>query len=246
MKRIFLLLVLIVFQAHPVFSQDSMKFVYFENFAPYSWETDSQVRGFLIDVVNHIVRNKMGLPVSHAGYPWKRAQKMVEMNQADAFITVPTEQRRAYTVIGSEPVFIDEMTLFTHKDNRKVRNLKTGCTISDLKPLHLVDFIGNGWAERNLKGLDVFWVPTMDQALFLLFNNRYDVFIGGAKYVRYNIKRLGYEKTVVATPIVLDSIPFNLCIGKQSAFVSILQDFDKALKNLRRTGELEDIFAKYR
>jgi polar amino acid transport system substrate-binding protein len=236
---------LLVCLAHPAFSQDCMTFVYFENFAPYSWSVDNRMQGILIDIVNEAVQKELGIPVCHAGYPWKRAQKMVEAGQADAFISTPTDKRMAYTIISKEPVTAHLMTLFTHKGNRKVRNLQTVGSISDLNLFTSVNYIGNGWAEKNLKSLDVHWTPTMDRALFLLANSRYDIYVGSATNVRFNLKRLGYRQQIVETPIVLDVITHNLCIGKQSAFVAILPAFDDVIRKWRTTGRLQEIVAKY-
>lgn len=222
-----------------------MRFVYFENFAPYSWTVDDRMQGILIDIVDAVVQREMGIAVSHEGYPWKRAQKMVAANEADAFITTPTKKRRTYTIISKEPVTLHAMMVFTHKDNRKVRELKKIDTIAGLQSFTTVNYIGNGWAEKELKGIDVYWVPTLDQALFLLANNRYDLYVGSATNVRYNLKRLGYKETIVATPIVLDSISHNLCVGKQSPYVNILPAFDEAVRKLREAGALQAIIARY-
>ena len=245
MKSICALFILLVCFAYPAFSQDFMAFVYFENFAPYSWRIDNRMQGILIDIVNETIQKELGIPVSHAGYPWKRAQKMVEAGQADAFITTPTEKRRAYTIISKEPVTAHLMTLFTHRDNRGVRNLQTADSISDLNLFSSVNYIGNGWAEKNLKSMDVHWTPTQDRALFLLANNRYDIYVGSATNVRFNLKRLGYQKQIVETRIVLDVITHNLCVGKQSPFVKILPAFDKTIRKWRATGRLQEIVARY-
>lgn len=245
MKFVCTLIFLLVLTVPPAFSQGPMKFVYFENFAPYSWKVDKRMRGILIDIVNEVVRGELGIAVSHEGYPWKRAQAMVATNEADAFITTPIEKRRAYTIVSEEPVTLHAMTVFTHKDNRRVRALETIDTIAALQLFTAVNYIGNGWAEKKLQGVDVYWVPTMDQALFLLANNRYDFYVGSATNVRYTMKKLGYEKKIVATPIILDSISHNLCVGKRSPYVTILPAFDEAIKKLRKAGALQKILARY-
>ncbi|WP_246804145.1 hypothetical protein [Desulfosarcina cetonica] len=78
------------------FAEDPMKFVYFEDFAPYSYREDGCMKGILIDVTDRIVRTQMGLLVRHTGYPWERAQAMVRTGEADAFISVPTPARSVY------------------------------------------------------------------------------------------------------------------------------------------------------
>lgn len=230
----------------PAFAEDPMKFVYFEDFAPYSYREDGCMKGILIDVTDRIVHTQMGLLVSHTGYPWERAQAMVRTGEADAFISVPTPARRAYTIIGRVPVSTVTVALFSNPENSRVREIETVKTVSDLLRFTTVSYIGNGWTRKNLGKRQVAWVPTLDRALFLISQNRYDVYIGGAISTGYHIKQLGYEKTVIQLPNVLESTSLNLCIGKSSAYASILPAFDTALRALIDGGELERIHAAYR
>ena len=58
----------------PLVAQETMKFVYFNNFPPYSWEDDSgQMQGILIDIVNEAIQTRMGIPVLHQGYQFCRS-----------------------------------------------------------------------------------------------------------------------------------------------------------------------------
>lgn len=159
MKRAYTL-ILLLFWLGPSAAQEPMRFVYFDDFAPYSRETDGRMEGIFIEIVDTVITEGMGVPVSHAGYPWERAQRMVAAGKADAFITVPTPKRRAYCEIGKAAVTVFSLNPFTHKNNRKMDALKEIETIQDLSGFSIVNYIGNGWALKNLAGMDIFWTPT--------------------------------------------------------------------------------------
>ena len=245
MKKTILFLVFLLF-AVPLYAQDTMRLVYFENFPPYSWREDDQMQGILIDVVNEAVQVRMGIPVSHEGYPWARAQRMVRSGEADAFVTIPTKERKEYTQVSSEPVIVTELTLFTNKNHERMDEFKNIKTISDLKPFSLVDYIGNGWAHENLAGFNVDWSPHMDNVLHKLANHRGDIFVEISQVTHYAIKQLGLEDIIVEIPTVLDSATFNLCIGNNSPFVNIIPKFDEVISAMRNEGKLQEIYDKYR
>lgn len=222
-----------------------MRFVYFDDFAPYSWKTDGRMEGIFIELVNTVIAEGMGIAVHHAGYPWERAQRMVEAGQADAFITVPTPKRRAYCDISKAALTIFSLSPFTHKNNPRMDALKRIETIQDLSEFSIVTYTGNGWAKSRLAGMNIFWTPTRDNALFLLFKNKYDLFVGAPKTVAFVLKRLGYEGDIIQLPAVLETTPFNLCVGKQSAHRHILPDFDAAIEAMRASGRLQAITDRY-
>ncbi|MCP4673083.1 MAG: transporter substrate-binding domain-containing protein [Desulfobacula sp.] len=204
------------------------------------------MKGILIDIVTDVIQNQMGIQVSHEGYPWARAQLLVKNNEADAFVTVPTPERRKYTKISSEPIFSLAITSFTSKKNKDINDLKNVKTFSDLKKFTLINYIGNGWAKKNLADLNVYWVPSLDKTLELLAYNRYQVYVGSSKTVHYNLKRLGFQDKVLEIPNVIDSVSLHLCIGKESAFVHIIPKFNETIIAERKKGNLQKIFNKYR
>lgn len=245
MKKIILLLVFLLF-AVPLYAQDTMRLVYFENFPPFSWREDDQMKGILIDVVNEAVQVRMGIPVSHEGYPWARAQNLVKNGEADAFVTIPTPERKEYTKVSNQPVITTKVTLFTNINHERMDEFKNIETISDLKPFSLVDYIGNGWAHENLAGFNVDWSPYMDNVLHKLANNRGDIFVQVSQVTHYAVKQLGLQDIIVEIPTVLDSATFNLCIGHSSLFVDIISKFDETLNDMRNDGKLQEIYDKYK
>lgn len=63
---------------------------------------------------------------------------------------------------------------------------------------------------------------------------------------RFKLNQLGLSGLVVEVPLLLSSTPFNLCIGKHSRFNARITEFNSALQQLRESGELARITARYR
>lgn len=229
-------MVIILFSTS-AFTKNTMKLVYFDNYAPFSWEVNSKMKGILIDVITEAVEVEMGIQVSHEGYPWARAQKMVLINEADAFVTVPTPERRRFTEISTEPVISVDFSIFVSKENTNIETLNNVKTVSDLSGFRLVNYIGNGWAKHNLSNMDVFWVPTLTDVIHLLANNQYDAFVDVSQVVRFNLQRLGYQEEVIEFSNTIDSTSFNLCIGKKSPYLSILPKFNEIIRKMKKSGK---------
>jgi polar amino acid transport system substrate-binding protein len=246
MKKCLLAVMIVVMASGQVFGQEAMKLNYL-NFAPFSWKgTDGQMKGIFIDVHNEALGKRMEIPVTHTEYPWKRAQWMVKTGESDAFTTVPTSERREYTEISSEPVVISDMVLFANKKNPKIGEFEKIKTISDLKGFKLLDYIGNGWAEKNLAGLDVVWGNDIEQILKTLAAGRGDIFIHPVHVTVYNIKKMGLQDQILKINNVMESVSFNLCIGKKSSYANILPKFDETIREMRKDGTLQKIYDAYR
>lgn len=239
------LLVCMTYTAH---AQDAqvMQLVYFNDYAPFSWENEQQVmEGILIDVLTEAIQHRLGIQVSHTGYPWKRAQELVRQGNADAFCTVPTEERRTYTEVSAEPVILATFTVFTRADHPELEKMKMIEAISDLSAYKLGHFRGAGWAQTNLEGMDVMWATTLEAVLGNLVKGRFDIHPGASQVVRFTVKQMGLTGQITEIPTVLDSQSFNLCIGKQSSFVDSLSEFDKTLQEMKADGTLQRIYEKY-
>lgn len=246
---VYMMIILIIILFSGISSaQDTMKIVYFNNFPPFSWEDNQNrlMKGILIDVLNEAIQNHMGIRLSHKGYPWLRAQKMVESGQADAFVTIATLQRRKYTEISREAVLTRQATLFAQKGHDKMEEFRKIETLSDLKGFKLLDYIGNGWAEKNLSGFKRDMSSTLDSVFKKLAHGRGELTVQNSQVSNYTIKELGLTDKIVEIQTVLASDTFHLCIGKKSPYVNILADFDETIRKMQKSGILQTIYDQYK
>lgn len=247
MKKLIVIIACILFFPPPLFAQDTMKLVYYNDFAPFSWEDgEKQMHGILIDVINEAIQKQMGIHISHKGYQWARAQKKVRDGEADAFITVPTSARREYTKINTEPVIVGKVTIFTSKDNAKMEELKKIRKPSDLKDFKILDYLGNGWAKKNFSDFNVDWYARIDDVLLKLAKGQGDVFVHSSQVANYIINKLGLKEQLIEIPIILELIDFNLCIRNDSPYINIITEVDEIIRKMRDDGRLQEIYDKYK
>jgi len=247
MKKLIIVIACILFFASPLIAKDVMKLVYYNDFAPLSWEdSEKQMHGILIDVINEAIQKQMGIHISHKGYQWAKAQKIVRDGEADAFITVPTPARRKYTKISTEPVIIGKVTIFTSKDNAKMEKLKKIRKLSDLRDFKILDYTGNGWAKENFSDFNVDWYARADDVLLNLAKGQGDVFVHSSLVANYLINKLGLKEQIIEIPVVLETVDFNLCIKNDSPYISIIAEFDEIIRKMRDDGSLQKIYDKYK
>ncbi len=245
MKKLIVFFVTTILMSVQAYALEPMKLNYLK-YPPLGWEENGKMKGIMVDVLNEALQQRMGIKILHHQYPWKRAQLLVKDGEADGFTTVPTPERREFTNISNEPVIIVNVTMFTQKGSTKIKKIQAVKKIPDLKDFQLLDYLGNGWAKKNLAGLNVIWAPGMDSVLNMLAMGRGDIFVQNSLVTHYNIKRLGLQDKIVEIPNSLSAVPFNLCVGKKSSYVNILPEFDKILKEMREDGTLQKIYDSYK
>ena len=214
--------------------------------APYiSASPDNEPIGLFYDIIGMAFK-RMETPFKYEVYPWKRAQKLVQKRKADALITVPTTKRLEYLVPSQEPVFVMKYKIFTQKDNPNIHKIKSIKTLSGLNGLKIIDYIGDGWAEKNLNQFDVHWAPNLTLACLMIAGHRGDVFVQDEVMVRHAIKNakekerasfLGCDR-IVSFDAPVSQINFHLLVHKESAFLYLLPKFDETIRSMHKDGTI--------
>jgi polar amino acid transport system substrate-binding protein len=241
--RAALLILFCLFSCH-VQGQQPLKLVYFNDFAPYSWLDNGQMKGIYVDILQEALHSRMNFQVSHEGFPWARAQAKVESGLADAFITVPTKQRSVYTNF-SDSVLELTTQVFVRASHPNLENMKNITDISQLKGYILVDYVGNGWATNALKDMNVHWLARFDQIFPYLLKSRGDAHAADGHMVRYNLKKMGYKDKIIEMPHPVASLSAHLCLGKKSQYAGLLKTFNQTIKIMKQDGTIDNIFRQY-
>ena len=217
---------------------------YFYDFAPFSFrDADGRVRGVLIDCAR-LLCGGLGYRMTQGGFPWARAQAMVRDGQLDGFCTVPTEIRRAYVYFCDTPVLIEGHSLFHRKGDRRFEGMVSK---ADLAPFGLADYLGNGWAEKNLDGLNVDWLSNWESIPQKILAGRADAFVGEDTVARYKLRRLGLADDFGVTPAPYFSAS-NFTFGLRKTYpdaASLIAEFDIKTKALASAGRFRDIVRHY-
>jgi len=217
----------------------------FAEYKPYSWVDDrGEVVGIEIDVLREAIHDRMRVPVSFQVLPWARAQMLVKQGEADAFVAFPSEQRKLYTKVSKEAVTTWGVSIFAPTQGLHIKELSKIREIAELKSYTLGSMIGNGWANKNLAGMDVTWVPKMEQLIKLVALGRVEALPDSPIVVKFYMRELGLEDEIIELSNLM-STTLHLCIGIKSNYLDMLPLFDKTLREMANDGALKKILSKY-
>lgn len=183
------------------FANTPLKIVYFNDFAPFSFSDSSQVQGIYPDLLTEVLTNGLSIPVSHAAYPWSRAQQLVQAGEADAFFTTPTDARKAYAVFAGDPPYEQRQSLVYAKDHPRRDAIAAIKSVDELDAFTHGNYQGNGWAEANFKDKKIDWAPNLQLLLGKVAKQRNDVSIQIRTTAMYTAKKLGITDELAYTDI---------------------------------------------
>lgn len=170
---------------------------YFDSYSPFSFrDQNGSMKGLLVEANQHICEHA-GFQVSHHGFPWARAQLMIEHGELDAFCTNPTQQRSQYALFCQEPVVRPRIGLFHLAQDRRFAEVTQR---SDIHRFVLGDFIGNDWAKENLSDFRIEWTPKEEQVFRKVAAGRIDAFVSQELTAYSKLKRLGLLSKFAFTP----------------------------------------------
>lgn len=240
MRRSILVLLLgaasALFSPGPVAADEPLKLVFAGELVPLSFEKDGQIAGILVDIAREVFVTRLGQKVALEIYPWERAQQMVKAGAADGFISIATEARKRYANCGRIPVLSTPLHPVVRRDHPKLSEIEKVGDLDGLRVYSIVSYSGNGWAKQNLAGFDVFFASDFPASLRGLAQGRGDVAFVTNTAGSYFLRESGLDEKLAVLPMVVDRFDYVLCIGKKSAHIGMLSEFDRVLEILRLEG----------
>ncbi len=223
-----------------------------QDYEPYIYlDEKREVNGIFYDIMTAIF-TKMETPLKYQHYPWKRAQKTVNIGHADGMITIPTKIRLE-TFIASDPITQIEIKVHFNKNNLKQQQISKINSLEQLRSFLIIDYQGDGWAESNLGDYNIAWASNYASAVWMIATSRGDIFFDDPISMKYHIKRQIEMRPALSDKLLLIeqgenlifSEPQCLLIRKDSPYASMINEFNAALKEIKANGEYDSIISKY-
>ena len=212
-------------------------------------DTASGMKGLYPDILDDVLTRRMGLPWKRTFLPWKRAQLELKTGNADVIITVPSEERRAYSMPSALPVFQEFLHIYTYKGHPRINEIRNIRGAADIRRLSLVPAtnIGNNWHSENIDahGTKTWYVPADEILPRFLAAKRADIIIDTPSTMDPKIKNLGLEGQIEKTPARFDPINFHLLVGKESPLASMMHALNESVEQFVRDGTRERFAAKH-
>jgi polar amino acid transport system substrate-binding protein len=226
-----------------------VRMAFFDNFWPFSRREDDgtphgKMRGALIDAVDKVAQ-RANVSVTHAGFPWIRAQKMVEQGELDAFCTLRTEPRLRYAEFCETPFISVPYGVYHRRDDKRIATLQT---INDLRKLRQGIYHGSGYAREHLKFAPAFTDDSEDSVLRRIALGEIDIMVSGEFTGTAKVRELGLQDQLTFT-----TLPFlpraDYRFGLRRSYPNapaILAHMEHAAQSLRKSGALNTLLFNYR
>jgi polar amino acid transport system substrate-binding protein len=230
----------------PAFAaQESLRIGYFDKFEPLSFRAENgAMEGLLVKAVS-LVSGEAGFSPRHFGYPWARAQKLVQMGELDAFCTNLTDTRREYVLFCDNPLVVNRSGALHRKGDTRFRDFQKK---ADMKGIVLVDYLGNKWIEAELGGVVTFnWVSSQVQVFKMVARGRSDAVVVSEIEGRHLLRTHG-----LAGDMEFSALPFmppdHYTIGvrrSMNGLDDVVSRLNAATLRVRDNGRLASIISGY-
>lgn len=248
-RIIYLIALIIIFNLHISSDEGVIRWVCGDYPTAYYKAENGDVKGYLYDIAIEALENRMNIPVEISFLPWARCQSMVRANKADMFLTIPTAERLKYTNTNNTPVWIKKRIVFTYSGNAKLDEINKISGLEDIKSGNytVISYIGNNWVKSFVEavGIKVLYSRTIEGMYSLLAKGRGDIIIEDVSLVLPKIKEYNLSDKIIKTEGVGSESAFHIMIGKQSEYISILDELEDVIKEMHSDGTIDQILSSY-
>lgn len=218
---------------------------YFDKYSPFSHSNeDGSMAGLLVESLDLIARDA-NIMLEHHGYPWARAQIMVERGDLDAFCTVPTRGRSEYVVFCQTPVVTMNYGFYHRKDDYRPAKVKS---LEDLRGLVQGTYRGSGYTREYIEEDRMIFLNDEETVLRRIALGTIDTLVEGEYVGAARVKSLGLADRLHFTPAPW--LPkAHFCFGVRRSYSdvdSIIRRMEAATVAALHSGKLKAIGEKYR
>jgi len=211
--------------------------------------SDTGLSGFWPDVIEELFVNRLNMNLEIERLPWIRAQLQVKNGESDFMVTIPTAERRTYTVVSDDPILNLYMQIFTYAGNERLEEIQKIRSVHDIAKSGLIPVtnLGNGWHAENIdsNGVQTEYIRKDESLPKVLASQRVDILIDVPLTMSYQIKKQGLSSQIVMTDVILDQTDFNLLISKKSLFTGRMAEINRHLKDMIDDGTVDKFYSLY-
>ncbi len=222
------------------------KFV-LDHFPPMHSNVNGEFKGIFIDIIEEIIRKRMGIEIEYSEFDWDTCQTRVIAGEYDGLITTPTPERLVHLKTHINTGYAFDWVIWTYSGHEKYEKI---CQIDSVQDIEaggytVGTYSGNAWVDNTFKssGVDIRY---FENEFTALAQQKADIVIEEPLLTHQKIKAGGIDiHQIVETRVVFQTVPFQLMIGKKSPFVEMLPEFNRKVREIRLDGTMEQIMSQY-
>lgn len=219
-----------------------------DHWMPYNGSPDAELPGYAIELARAIFEPN-GITVEYATMPWGDALKAAAAGEIEAVIGANRDEAEGL-ILPQECVGLPRIGLFVRKENpwryqnvASLFSVKLGVVLDYKYWSALDDYIAKSGEPRvfQLSG-----EQPLEDALAQLDAGKLDVVAETAAVFSWTMKSAGYPSGSFRTVYLHEGDPVYFAFTpRDGAGKRFAEIFDRGLRDLRRSGQLSRILARY-
>lgn len=229
--------------ASVVHAQKETVEIHFEDYPPYEYMEDGEVKGVNMDLMKEAFK-RMNVEPSFKPMPWKRAVYELQDGGILALASgFKTPEREAFSFFPAEPLAMEDVVVVAHAVSGVEVN-----SLEDLRGLTVgvVREYAYGHDFDSMFALNKVEAPSNPQLLKMLLSQRMDVAIMNKAVARFLAKKMG-KLAHIKFIYAVNSEPLYLLFSRARGFEAsqMAKEFSNTLKGMRKDGTYEVIQERY-
>lgn len=208
----------------------------------YEQSADGSFTGLAPSVLRHLAA-ELGDELRFELYPWTRAQRMVELGEADILVgPYRTAEREARFAFAAEPFYQDRIVFYSRRDQASTWN-------GDYASLHGKRVaVVRGWIygsqfEEARARLQPITVESVRNGLRMLHAGRIDLLASNQRNTGPHLLALGLQEQVGELLPLIDVQRGFFAFPRDSGHDELRQRFDSAFEQFVASGQLARLAA---
>ncbi len=234
-----LILILILSLTVSAFGEDTEKITEIRIVTP-AWEgqTNEDGTGLYFDIVRSVYE-PLGIKMTYEIVPWKRAELMINRNDADAMLCA---QRKKKRLTPKYPMFVENTVALFKKEN--IKEWKGIETLRGKRAVWIRGYDLHMIAKLKHLNLEPHEVNEHRQAWKLIEKGTFDFYIDVLVDIDLYIRKNKPDMTPYQIEI-LDTSNAYMSFAKTGKSDKLIEIYDKRIMEIFKSGELKKMYEKW-
>ena len=242
--KILFLYVLSFFFALPILAKELKVGIGISNYPPYYFVQDGELKGPVIEITRHIVK-ELGHTLVFQAYPWPRVQSNLRLGGIDmVMMYFKTVQREQYAIYTDTPHIHDASYLFVNKHSK----IEFYGSINSVKNYRFGNVRGysHGTEYDSASQITKSVAVDSNQLIRMLLKGRIDIGVGNKAVVSSHAKEKGVLDKIDFLSPAIEAEPAYFAFSKvKTDSKQLAEQFSIEIKKFIKTEKYHDILTAY-
>ncbi|MEY8801037.1 substrate-binding periplasmic protein [Leisingera sp. XS_AS12] len=231
-------------------SAETMLTFCFDPYPPYTYASGGKITGGLkVDLLQAVVSKIEGVSAEVQMLPWKRCQVQAEAGNVDGILPLFKSADRERFLAFTDATF-EESYNFWFSTERFPDGFEWDGRVESVAGLRLGVLTGAFVSHELIAGLgsdkSIVWVKDIESLMQMLKFGRVDLAVSDRLVGHHTVRQNGWQDSLRPVDPDITSKPAHFGLSRLTGAEAYLEDFNRALGELKRDGTIDDMLRSTR